>query len=338
MLTLLLELIRTLIGQAQRGDIAQDFYGFQALVLRLDPYPVLGPAFATMGIDWPVTHASTHPATAYLLTAPVAFLPWPVASAAWAWLMTASVVASLRLYGLRWKWVALVVLACLVWQPFVYSLGQITPLWLLGTALAYRNQDRPFTAGAWVAFASLTKFLPGLLLIPFILHRKWSSLAGLAAVWLLALALITALHPGAIPRYLKVNQGIAIETILRSDNGALLPTLMRFAGLPGTALGLAFLALITWRGRDIWHVWEFLAVALLPIAWVYSLLPLLPGMVANRRHPLTLVALLLMVAMPPFGPLSALLQSCALLVYGFQFLPKISAFRLNTERALKVQP
>lgn len=309
MIEAIIEAIHTLLGMSHQSDIAQDFYGFRALVLRLDPYPPLVEGFRAIGIDWPITHASTHPPTAYLLTAPVAFLPWPVASAVWGWLMVAALAASLRLNGLRWRWVIALTAACLFWPPFAFSLGQLTPLWMLGLALAYRNREKPATAGAWIAFASLTKFFPALLLVPFLLRRKWSAVAGFAAVWLLALALVFALHPGAIPRYIEVNTGNSPDMIARTDNAAMLPFLLRWFGMPGVLIGACLLAVVAWRGREDWHTWEFLAVALLPIAWVYSLLPLLPGMVARIRGgwkqgllPAFTVALLLIF--PSFGPFS----------------------------------
>lgn len=305
MFSTLSELVNILTGHLSRGDIAQDFYGFRALTLGLDPYPALGPAFASMGIFWPITHASTHPPTAYLLTAPVAFLSWPIASAIWAWLMIIVVVVSLRLYGFGWRWIALIIPLFCFFPPFVYSLGQITPLWLLGTALAYHNKERPMAAGAWIAFASLTKFMPGLLLLPFLFRRKWSVLVGFISVWLFASVLIIAIHPGAISRYIEVNQGNLIEMIMRVDNGAFLPVWFKLFGWIGVVMGIVFIALVGWAGRRNLHLWEFLAVTLLPIAWTYSLLPLVPGLIKNWKSPILPIIYIMIVFAPSFGPVSA---------------------------------
>ena len=49
------------------------------------------------------------------------------------------------------------------------GMGQLTPLWLLGLALAWRLRNRPGPAGAAIALASLTKLLPALCLLPFLL-------------------------------------------------------------------------------------------------------------------------------------------------------------------------
>jgi hypothetical protein len=51
-------------GQNLHSDIVQDFYGLQALVYCWDPYAKLGPALRKIGVDWDVSHSSTHPPTA----------------------------------------------------------------------------------------------------------------------------------------------------------------------------------------------------------------------------------------------------------------------------------
>jgi hypothetical protein len=319
MIRSLVEVFLILSGQRPYSDIAQDFYGFRALCLRADAYAPINEAVKTLGLDWRVFHSSTHPPTAFLLTAPVAFLPWPVASAIWGWLMLVAIVASLRLYGLGWRWIALLLPVLCVWPPFVYSLEQLVPIWLLGIALAYRKQETPFWAGVWIGFASLTKFLPGILLIPFLLRRKWSTVSGFTAVWIIALVLVIALHPGAIPSYLTINGSTTPETINRLDNGAFLPSLLRFFGLPGMAAGLLFLLLIAWVGRKNWYTWEFLAVALLPIAWIYSLFPLLPGMIAKQKTPFTVAAFVLIIFMPPMGFVTPYYMSIFFVLYGIVF-------------------
>src|SRR5262249_9564311 len=44
-----------------RADFAQDYVGARELVAREDAYPALGPAFAKVGLIWPVPASSTHP-------------------------------------------------------------------------------------------------------------------------------------------------------------------------------------------------------------------------------------------------------------------------------------
>ena len=93
----------TLKGEGVASDLAQDIIGFQALVRHADPYPVLGPAYQKMGLDWGMQHPSTHPPMAFLLVAPIAFLPWNLASAAWAWFMLVLLVLTFRCFGTSWK-------------------------------------------------------------------------------------------------------------------------------------------------------------------------------------------------------------------------------------------
>jgi len=51
-----------------------------------------------------------------------------------------------------------------------------------------------------------------------------------------------------------------------------------------------------------------IAVALLPIAWVYSLLPLLSVIMQKWTHPLIIIVIILTLFMPPFGPISAVVM------------------------------
>ncbi|MCE5208595.1 MAG: DUF2029 domain-containing protein [Chloroflexi bacterium] len=290
-----------LTGQNPRSDIGQDFYGFRAMIYHWDTYPALSEAYDKIGVEWDLAHASTHPPTAYLLTAPAAMFPWPIASALWGWLMLIIIIAGLRLYGLPW-WVCVF---ALFWPPVMFSLRQLTALWMFGVVMAYRYQDKPFTAGIWIAFASLTKFFPAVMLVPLIIRRKWSALGGFVLVWLIALLLVVAICPDAIPRYIEVNLINSPNMIARTDNTAFLPSLMRFIGWPGFAFGAVFLAVIAWIGRKNWQTWNFLSVALLPISWIYSLLPLLPDLL-KRPNVFAILALVIPLLVPSLGETTAL--------------------------------
>jgi len=61
-------------GEGGRSDFAADYVSARALLDRTDPYPVLGPAFENVGLDWQITTRSTHPPTVGLLALPVARL------------------------------------------------------------------------------------------------------------------------------------------------------------------------------------------------------------------------------------------------------------------------
>lgn len=277
----------TLKGQIPYSDIATDFYGFRALVLNQDPYAILGPALETMGIDWDVTHSSTHPPTAYLLTAPVAFLPWPLASALWAWLMLVGLIFSIRLFGYPWKSSFSIAIAAVFWPPTATSLGNITIIWLLGLMLAYKyRENNVFLAGIFIGISSYTKFFSALLIIPFIARRKWQAVIGFIFTWLAGLTIITILEPTTIYRYILVNRSNSIEIIMREDNASFLAFLFRYLKIPGLVAGILFIAIIVYLGMPRafkntkisvpeWNLFCFLSVILLPIAWIYSILPLL---------------------------------------------------------------
>lgn len=329
-------LLATLSGQAMQTDIAQDFYGFQALVGGLDPYPPLGVVYDSIGIDWNLTQPSTHPPTAFLLTAPVAWLPWRLSSALWAWLMLGSVIWSFRLYGLGWRQALQLSAIGLLWPPLTASLGQLTPLWLLGIALAFHWRVKsPFASGFWIGFAALTKFLPGIFLLLFLVRKKWAALIGFTTAWGAALIFLVWLAPGSIRRYLEVSRAETMTTITRPDNTALVAATLVRCG-PILAAGvLLFLLLLLVRNGNGWFVqteisqvdWElfsFLAVALLPISWIYSLLPLMPDLFRRTMNPggaswLAAAAIGVVAGMPLYGTTTYYYTSCFFVLYGLTF-------------------
>jgi hypothetical protein len=166
-----------------------------------------------------------------------------------------------------------------------WSFSQLTPLWLLGQTVAWRYQHHPWLAGAAVAVASLTKFLPAVLLVPFLLRRQWGVLAGFATVWVLAVGLLLGLSPGVFAEYVELAVPTAMAISLRADNGALLAFATSQIGSPAPVLAVGMLLATLGRAvrtaitaprlsRHAWGLWAWLSVALLPISWQYSLLPL----------------------------------------------------------------
>ncbi len=308
----------TLKGRVHFSDFATTVVGFRALYNRTDPYAVLGPALKEIGIDWNVIHGSTHPPTSYLMAAPVAFFPWPVASALWAWLMLCLIVFSYRLYGLSWKLSLGLMPLTLLWPPASVSLGQLTIVWMFGLALGYHFKGRRlFWSGAGVGLASILKFLPGIVIFIFLVKRRWAAVLGFVAVWALSLSLVTLLNSAAVPRYLEEQlvtkrvyeqnnpASTPISTpsfvIQRTDNSAPLLVSYRYAGWLGVALLLLLFTAIVFANRECfyerdgtpstrgWMIVSYLAVACLPIFWLYSLLPLLPviGYLFFRRKVVT---------------------------------------------------
>jgi len=313
----------TLKGQIPFSDFVQEVVGFRAIYNKTDPYPILGPALKeSLGIDWGVVHGSTHPPTSFLLAAPVAFFSWPVASALWAWLMLCLIVLSFRFYGLSWKLSLGLMPLTLLWPPASASLGQITIVWMFGLGLAYYfREKRLFWSGASVGLASLTKYFPGLLMIIFLLKRRWAAILGFVLVWVLALSLISLLNPTTIPRYIE-EQFIAkriyypkpddapmtttAATMRRTDNSAPLVVSYRYGGLPGLVLLILLFSTIIFVNRRYFYEWKtapstrlwmllaYFSAACLPIFWIYSLMPLLPVIaffLFERKIVTTLIAL-----------------------------------------------
>jgi hypothetical protein len=199
-----------------------------------------------------------------------------------------------------------------VWPPGGWSMGQLTPLWLLGLALAWRLRDRPSCAGAAIALASLTKLLPALSLLPFLLLRRWSVLRGFAIVWVAAVALLLVLDAGATERYLHIVRTTGRDQAARGENSALLWAADHNYGAAGVAVAIllvcAVLVRALWRlprrdglDRSSWDGVGWATVALLPIAWIYSLLPLLPTLARLvRRGGLVAAGLALVTFVMPF--------------------------------------
>ncbi|HKC62864.1 MAG TPA: glycosyltransferase 87 family protein [Pyrinomonadaceae bacterium] len=295
----------TLKGQIPFSDFVQEVVGFRALYNRTDPYPVLGPELKkSLDIDWGVVHGSTHPPTSFLLAAPVAFFSWPVASAIWAWLMLCLMVLSFRFYGLTWRLSLGLMPLTLLWPPASASLGQTTIVWMFGLSVAYYFRERRlFWSGASIGLASLTKYFPGLVIIIFLLKRKWAAILGFVLVWVLALSLITLMNPATLPRYFEeqfvtkrvydanpdaVPMTTTSVTMRRTDNTAPLVVSYRYGGLTGLIFLILFFSIITFTNRRYFYGWKtspsmrlwmllcYFAVACLPIFWIYSLMPLLP--------------------------------------------------------------
>jgi hypothetical protein len=308
--------IRTAAAQLRGSgppiDIVQDYVGARDVARGRDAYPVLTAAYASVGLAWPVPHRSTHPPTAFLLVLPVAWLSWKAGAAVWMVLMLFALAGAYWAYGVRPGPALALAPLTLVWPPGGWSIGQLTPLWLLGIALAWRLRDRPAAAGAAIALASLTKLLPALSLLPFLLLRRWSVLRGFALVWGAALTLLLALDAGAIGRYVTIARTESRDQASRRENAAVLWAANHNYRAVGVALAAVLVAAVVavslrrvLRRNEIerlaWDGVSWASIALLPIAWIYSLLPLLPALARLvRRGGLVAAALALVGFVIPF--------------------------------------
>jgi hypothetical protein len=304
-------------GEGPPVDLVQDYVGARRFVGGGDAYPSLTEAFASVGIQWPANHRSTHPPTAFILVLPVAWLPWKAAAAVWAALMLCAIAASFWAFGASVPLAALSALLSLLWPPAAWSVGQLTPLWLLGLAFAWRWRNDLGRAGAAIGFASLTKLLPALSIVPLLVLGMWRSLRGFAGVWVVAVAILV-LNLDVVDRYLSVAADVADEQMARGENSALLSAAGHNVGVVGVVVAGALVATAAavsiWRlrsaprlDRAAADLWSWIGVALLPIAWIYSLLPLLPAIARIMRRgtlaarPLALATLAIPFFVDPFG-------------------------------------
>jgi hypothetical protein len=164
-----------------------------------------------------------------------------------------------------------------------------------------------------IAIASLPKFLAAPSLLYYLRRRKWSVLIGFGAVWFGVIALLYLLRQDTFSAYLSSNMGdtlgqiqaLRFENILaylssnlgnslnqvhRYDNGALLIVAWRLGDWLGLAAAGGFILWVLWAGLRSetatgWACLAWIGIALLPIAWVYSLLPLLPWLILVFRSP-----------------------------------------------------
>ena len=316
------EVIRALLLEGKETELLQDYAGARALLFGGNAYETNLEQFdryAQVGSLWLNNVVSTHPPTAFTLVLPLAPLPFAVASAMWAAIMLLGLLLVVRSCGTTWHVAALLAPLLLLAPPVAAGVNQLALAWLVLVFLAFRYRGRPLVAGLLLGVASLTKFLPALLMMPLIARRQWRGVAAFAGVWIGTLVLVAALNVEVIRTYLAVAGSAAAVWLADPGNGAFLLTAWRSGPL---ALTLA-LVLIGWvlclEGRAFtagtvddrlhWARWNWLAVSLLPIAWVYSVLPLALSLVIlfQMRRMLAFA-----IGLAAFGPVLFLANQPAL--------------------------
>ena len=318
-------------GEGFIGDLFQDIIGFRRLCERRDPYPILESAAQEFGLDlrWP--HASTHPPTAFLLVAPIAYMPMPLAEQDWLALSFALIFISLLCYNIRWM-AALGLSLCLgiLWGPIVSSFQQLTLIWLAGIAIAYRCRlHHTLWAGVGIGAASLTKLIPLGILGYFLFMRKYRAAIGVAIVWISAIGILLALQPEVFNRYLEMNRQNLWTQIMRQDNISVFVRAYDLLGGLGLAALLGYICFLIRRNRKAiftpaespdysFFLYSFLAVMVLPLCWSFSLAPMLPtlgyfllrGRMSHKI--ISAICLLALAALHPYT--QPLLTSAALLL------------------------
>jgi Glycosyltransferase family 87 len=303
-------------GHGEPADLAQDYIGARALLDGSNAYPVLGPAYRKVGLEWSLHNRSTHPPTAFLLALPLAPLPWGWALRLWTLAMIGVLVACGLAFGLRLRHAVPLALLGLLWSPAVWSLGHNTPIVLLGIGLAWRWRERPALAGAAIALGGLTKLTPFVLVVPFLLRRKYKAAAAALGTSAAAVGLLALLDPKVFREYATLGRTASASQSHRDDNGSLLLGSAHFFGSYGAAVAAALLVAVAVAAvrrvrhdgidETAWAQWTWLSVAILPLAWIYSVLTLAPALVpAIRRRglagPAAAAAITLTAVCAPFG-------------------------------------
>ena len=283
-------------GHMVTTDVTTDFFGFRALIYGKDPYPIIAVVANEEGIDWPVQHASTHPPTAYLVAAPVALLPLGWAVSLWCWGMLSLVAIGFRKMEFSWFAAIGLALLSLLWPPFALSLAQLTPIWLLAVVCTVHMTGR--VPGLIIALATMTKYYPCLLLWPSIVRREVATVLTAIVAGVVAVVTLWWLNPDIFSRYLEVNRSNSPEIVARLDNASPIVNAYRHLGAGGALSLVAGLSAV-WFGTLRQHrdrafsalLCAYLSVALLPIVWIYSTLPLLPILIwFIRRRPFSIVS------------------------------------------------
>lgn len=268
------------------GDLFADVVSSRQILQGKDPYVVLGPEFAKLGIAWDVKHPNTHPPTTFFFVMPIAYMPFNHLFFLWSWLMLALLFASAILYGFRWSWALLITSVSLLWIPIVLSFAQLNMIWIFGAALAYRFRNRnDWLAGLGIILGSFVKLFPAILLIPFLLKKRFRTIILFVAVWLVSMGLLWLMYSDIISTYLAANK-VAAEVLLTTGLNSSIIKLVLAYGKVGIAVFGLFIASILWVNKDIilkgkeistssFMLFSWLSVVLLPLAWPYSLAPLM---------------------------------------------------------------
>ncbi|MEX2653199.1 MAG: glycosyltransferase family 87 protein [Acidimicrobiia bacterium] len=271
-----------LTGQEGPADFLVDYASAAALRDGVDPYEISEVLIERVGERWPVSHANPHPPTLLALVLPLTVVHYEWALAAWSLAMVGVLIATFRLVGVRLAWAVVLGFAIGITWPGAYGITNPVPLIGLGVAAAWRWRDTPAAAGAGIALAAAPKLSGLLLVVPFLFTGRVKALVW-GATLTVALAVVPlALDTGVWTSYFDSGVEAIDLNIGRADNASLLGR-----GIPGavvvSVLAAAAIALAMRTGDVYWPtVW--LMVAALPIAWMYSLLTLIPALVRSLRY------------------------------------------------------
>lgn len=191
-----------------------------------------------------------YPAPINVAMVPFALVPVWLAAGVYTVISAAAMIAGIRLLGVRdWRCLALV---CVSW-PFLYSicLGEVGPLLVLGTGIAWRWRDRLWPPALAIAGIVALKLFPWTLGAWLAITRRFRTLALSVCVCLVvtlgAWALIGFQGLTEYPRMLSD------ISLLQEGRGVSLVTVLVVAGASPTAATVAALIaalgilLLAWR-------------------------------------------------------------------------------------------
>jgi hypothetical protein len=303
--------LRQLLGRPDPRDFYVDYASAHAMLHGQNAYANSNILFKGLGPAWDVRTANPHPPTLLPLVAPFALANYGEALAAWALLMTFLYVATVRLLGVRLSYSIAIGVGIAVTFPGAFGIGNPVPIVGFGVALAYRFRYHSALAGLGIALAAMPKGSGLVLAIPFLAAARIKTLLWAAGFYLAAAVLPIVWQGDIWAQYFRHGTKAISANAVRHDNASVLRLARVHLGLPNsvTVAILAVIAVaIAWAQRDLFWAAVWLMVATLPIAWMYSLLTLLPLLIfalrtsPRRTTPLVILTGAVIIGSPPFGP------------------------------------
>jgi hypothetical protein len=301
--------VQQLLGRRVGTDFLADYASTRALVDGADPYAPIAATSTRIGEAWAVPDVNPHPPTQFAFVLPFTLLSYSAALSAWALLMVGVYITTLWALEVPLLYAVVGGVALAATFPGAYGIGNPVPLIGLGAALGWRWRDEPALAGAAVALATAPKLSGAVLVLPFLLTRRFRALWWAGGVLGVLATLPLFFEWDIWNRYGNVAPDAVRQVSARADNASLI-NLGHKVGVPTAAalalIGLATIALMVLR-RDVYWPVVWLSVACLPIAWMYSLLTLVPLAVpivwraARVSVALVGLAAAAAVAIPPLG-------------------------------------
>lgn len=295
-------------GEARAFDFHQFWQGGRDVLEGVSPYPTATPVVdggrSLTPQEIQDVFRFPYPAPTAFAMAPLALLPFAAASSLLLALLVLAVPGTLYMLGVRdWRCYG----AAFLWIPVLAGIriGSLTPLLVLGLAVAWRYRDRPWIASPVIAAIVVAKLFLWPLLFWLLAVRRTGTAAAAAGVGassaLLAWAALgfagLADYPELLRRLADAVQYdgysiVALGIALGAGDG--------LSGAASVALGLAVLGVAVLAARrrpaDEGTVFALVLVAALvlsPIVWLhYFALLLVPVAIASPRFsPLWLLPL-----------------------------------------------